>query len=409
MTASSSKLLLENPMMARSLALATILLFFGAHAGAETISERDVERRVLSHPEVAAARQNVALATARQTTAGLYPNPSVAWQREDFPGYEREDVVSLTLPVDVSGRRGAARALGRAETASTRAGEARTRTALTVRALDVFYAAIAAEQRVKVVRAAVTRLEEATRVLAARQSAGNVSGYDTYRLQVALELARSDLDRVSSEQAALRAQLAFLVGMDERTLVLRATPASVAPPATARNQEPRSLRDARSAISEARKAGDAARSAWLPTLEVTAGFRVGAAEETRYGYVAGIAVELPLWSRGQDVSAEARAREGLAAAEASALEHAAASEQLTAQQELQGALIEQQRLRGVARERFEQVLRAAESSYREGTRPLSELLDAHDMARELELRSIDAELRGRRASVRLRAARGEFE
>jgi cobalt-zinc-cadmium efflux system outer membrane protein len=384
-------------------------LLLSANARAETISEREVERRVLSHPELVAARQNVALATARQTTAGLYPNPTVAWQREDFPGYEREDVVSLTLPVDVSGRRGRARALGRAEAASTRAGEARTRTALTVRALEVFYAAVAAEQRLKVVSAAVARLEEATRVLAARQSAGNVSGYDTNRLQVALELARSDLDRESTQRAALRAQLAFLLGLDEPALTLRATAVTAQPTPRARGPEPRSLREARTAVAETRKAEEASRSAWLPVLEVTGGFRVGAGQESRYGYVAGIALELPIWSRGQDVSTEAQARQGLAAAEASALEHAAAAERLSAERELQGALLEQQRLRGAARERFEQVLRAAESSYREGTRPLSELLDAHDVARELELRSIDAELRARQANARLRAARGELE
>jgi hypothetical protein len=40
---------------------------------------------------------------------------------------------------------------------------------------------------------------------------------------------------------------------------------------------------------------------------------------------------------------------------------------------------------------------------------LLELLDAQNLATELALRSIEADLRVRRAQLRLRAARGEFE
>jgi outer membrane protein, heavy metal efflux system len=198
-----------------------------------------------------------------------------------------------------------------------------------------------------------------------------------------------------------------MLGSDQAALELRGALA-VAEPGRPRAQR-RAVSEARQAAKEAQSAADAARSAWIPKLELNGGLRIGEIDETHYGYVAGVSLEVPLFSRGQELGAEARARESVAEARAAALEHRASLDELSARHELASALAEVERLRGAASERVEKVLRAAESSYREGTRSLLELLDAQTMATEIALRRLDAELRAKRAELKLRAARGDFE
>ena len=73
------------------------------------------------------------------------------------------------------------------------------------------------------------------------------------------------------------------------------------------------------AIAHARDAQDEAGWAWVPDLSVTGGLRLGIADDTRYGYVAGLALSIPLFSRSQDLRARARASRNMAQARLAAI------------------------------------------------------------------------------------------
>lgn len=390
-----------------------------APAAAGTITEDDVVRLARERdPRAALAREDVAVAEAEELRASLYPDPSLAWSREHLPGAGadagREDTFQLSVPIDVSGRRAAGRALARSEVAGAQAMAARARSEAVAAALLAFYDALAAERRAEIAGQAVTRLDEAARVLGRRHEQGAASGYERTRLELEAELARSDLRQAEARARTARAQLALVLGLDAGQLVLggslETSAPGAAPPATS-DELPKSrwssLLDR--SVAEAGDARAHARRAWIPLVSLSGGLRVADAGEARYGYVAGISMDLPFFSRGRDARAEARARERLALARAHAAEQTARRELLGAQQELTAAREELGRFAEATHERLALLERAAESGYREGERSLVELLDAQRARTAVDLRRLDLELAARRAEIALRAARGELE
>ena len=392
----------------KSFLSAALLLAWPSSALAETLTEQSVVQSVRArHPEIVSARRDADAVAARAEQFSLLPNPSLAWERETLHELERQDIFKLTVPLELSGRRAAGRALVRSEAALTRADAATTESAAVEAVLGLFYEALAAERRVAIAQDALERLEQAGQVLVKRQAEGVTSGYDVHRLEVQVELGRVVLEQSEADLRGLRAALALLLGSDERTLALRGTLA-VHEPRPAGGVR-RAVSEARQAATEARSAEDAAEKAWIPSVELSGGLRVVELAETHYGYVAGVSLEVPLFSRGQELRAEARTRESAAQARAASLEQRASLEELNARHELAATQAEVERLGTSAAERVQKVLRAAESSYREGNRPLNDLIEAHTIATAIELRRLDAELRAKRAELKLRAARGEFE
>jgi outer membrane protein, heavy metal efflux system len=400
----------KTPSAARTFTLsALVALLWSGGAGAEPISEALVVRAARTwDPEAVLAREEARLSETRELQAGIHPNPVLGWEREKVSS-QSEDSIVVTVPIDVSGRRAARRRMARSETASSRALAARARTLAVRRALYVHHDAIAAKRRTEIARRAVTRLDEAARVLGRREQAGTIAGYELHRLEVEAELARSALAEAEAEQKTLRRELALLIGRDPDQVepvgtleVAPATPASAA-------GTPRSIREARSAAAEAQAASRAASSAWIPPLALSGGIKLHSADETRAGYVIGAALELPLFSRGQGIADEALARRDVAAAEARAAERASKLEAERASRSLQALRAELARFQAQTGERVERLERAAESGYREGQRSLVELLDAQRARTSVELRALELALAAKRAETALRAARGELE
>jgi cobalt-zinc-cadmium efflux system outer membrane protein len=388
-------------------------------AVAGTITEDDVIRLARERdPRVALAGEDVAVAEAEALRASLYPDPSLAWSREHLPGAGadagREDTFELSVSVDLSGRRPAGRALARSEVAAAQAMAARARREAVAAALLAFYDALAAERHAAIAGQAVARLDEAARVLGRRHEQGTASGYERTRLELEAELARSDLRQAEARAQAARAELALLLGIDAAGLALGGS-LETGVPGAAGQARPDTVPKSRSAsllersVAEARDARAHARRAWVPLLSLSGGLRVADAGETRYGYVAGVALDLPLFSRGRDARAGAWARVRLAQARARVAEQTTRRELLRAQQELTAAREELGRFGEATGERLALLERAAESGYREGERSLVELLDAQRARTAVDLRRLELELAARRAEVALRAARGELE
>lgn len=383
--------------------------------GAE-LAEADVIRLAMAQdPHAIAARHEAAVAAAQGVGVGLYPNPTVAWDREHLPSdpSESEDSLSVTVPVDLSPRRAARRHLAVADVSAARARALRTQSDVVVRALDVFYRLIAAQHRVGIQNRAVDRLQEAVRIVGRRKQEGNASGYDQTRIEIEAQLSESELIDSRIEVELLRGELALLLGLDESAIVaagvlepsqdLGGTAAGAAKAST------ESLRALRAAEDQTRAANDAAQRAWIPSLGVSLGLRLADSGETRYGYVAGVSVGVPLFSRGQGLRAEAQARDGLARARVRAAERGVELATRRAERTLAAAKAELARFDEATKDRVERLERAAESGYREGDRTIVELLDARRARTEVETRRLGLALSVKRAEVALRAATGSFE
>jgi cobalt-zinc-cadmium efflux system outer membrane protein len=402
----------KTPGIGRSFAALMILVASCRSLRAETITERRVIGIARTRdPSALAAHLASSVAEAEQIRAGVYPNPSVSWQRERVTGREQNDSILLTVPVDVSGRREAQSALARSSASTARARAARTQSEAVSASLDAFYAALAAERELEIARRAVARLDEAARVVRRRYEEGTTSGYERTRLEVEVELERSQLRQSEARVTSARATLAVLLGADPRTMELRGDFRTGDPrsSAAAARREPRSITWIRAAQSDARDAVGAARWAWVPTLSLSGGLRVSEWPDTQYGYVAGVSLTLPVFSRGQELRAESAARQQLAAAEVRAAERSTRLEEVRAREVLAAARQEIVRFAEATRARVELLERAVQSGYREGDRSVVELVDAERVRADVDRRQLALELVAKRAEIDLRAARGEFE
>jgi outer membrane protein TolC len=139
-------------------------------------------------------------------------------------------------------------------------------------------------------------------VLARRHDAGTASGYERVRLELEAELGASELRELTARAQIEQTELALLLGLEPERVALHGQ-------LDAREREhegggPRSLAFARDAIDAAQAAQDSASSAWWPSLEAQGGLRLTEGQgATARGYVAGVTLDLPVFSRGQDVRA----------------------------------------------------------------------------------------------------------
>jgi cobalt-zinc-cadmium efflux system outer membrane protein len=382
-------------------------------AAQRAITEADVLRAVRARdPEVIAAQAEIAASAAREAGEGLYPNPSLAWEREAIPGdgplAVHEDIFTLTVPIELGGARGARSALAESFTAEARAEHALITTSAAQRALGSFYGALAARQHGAIARDHVARLTEAERVLARRVAEGSASGYELSRLQLEAELARSTLSQREAAALAALAELAFMLDVPSAGLELSGDLEARELGSAA--AEPRALREAQAAHGAAVRARSSAGSAWLPSLEAHAGPKlVGAGVQDALGYVAGVSLALPLFDRKQSLTGEASARSAQLHARRAALERGLKGARERAEADLGRARSELARFEHATSARVTELERAAEAAYREGRQTILELLDAQGMRASVEEQKLALRLRAKQAELALRAARGELE
>ena len=132
----------------------------------------------------------------------------------------------------------------------------------------------------------------------------------------------------------------------------------------------------------------------------------GASEES--GYKLGIVLDVPLFTRSQDLGGRADAEYARTLAQAQAAELSTRGALVRARRALETTRQEVQALTNNTAERIERLERAAQSAYREGQLSLVELLDAQRVRTELECRELEVALAAKLAEVDLRAARGDY-
>jgi cobalt-zinc-cadmium efflux system outer membrane protein len=178
---------------------------------------------------------------------------------------------------------------------------------------------------------------------------------------------------------------------------------------TPTGRQRRSIMFLRTAEADARDAHRAAGWGWVPTLALSGGLLISETTDTRYGYVAGLSLSLPIFSWGQELRAESSARQQLAAAEVRSAERATRLEEVRAREQLVSVRQEITRFSEATGDRVDVLERAVQSGYREGDRTVVELLDAQRARTDVDRRRLALEFLAKLAEIDLRAARGEFE
>jgi len=379
------------------------------------LDEARLEAMLTGDPRAARLAADVDAARAEAIAAGVRPDPSLSFEREEvFPdGGVATSYVRLAVPLEVSGRRAARAGAARAHVEATTALGSGARFAHLIEALRRLRLAAYARARVELLRAERAALVRAVEIVRRRTSAGAAAGYDLQRGE--LELAAYD-DRIAAadtELWAARLELGAIAGLPGGADAAGALelPADPPPLDALLGGDVRGRADYRATAARlegARALDRAAGRAWIPDLTISAGFMAqdAAAGGSASGYAAGLALSLPVFDRGQADRARAAAQRRAAEADRLLLErevpaairarHAALAQTLA-------------RARAAHRDqlaRLDQLLRSAETGYREGGGNIVELLDAYAAARDARLRELELRLGARLAELELWLALG---
>ena len=323
-------------------------------------------------------------------------NPTLAIDREEvFPdGGVATHYLRVLWPIDLAGRRSRRVAAARTDARAVAADTEAARVALVVDGLRAFYQAAHARLHLDLLRADRDALARAADVVRKRSGAGAASGYDQQRIE--LELAAYDdlLASAEDEHARSRAALGGLVGVAAvdatSELALPPTPApaeTLVPGAVEARGDHRAtgLR----AEAAAQRAALADRG-WIPELGVAAGaMSTEVGTDTAFGYTVGLTLSLPIFDRGQGDRARAAAERQAAAAARRVLDATVPAQIRLTRDALARRIEQARRVTTDQLARLDQLLRTAESGYREGQTGIVELLDAYRTARTTRLRDLE--------------------
>lgn len=380
------------------------------------LGEAELLAKLAADPRLERIAATIDGARAEAIAVGLRPNPSVSYEREGvFPegGGIGTSYLRFSLPLEISGRRAARRDAARAEVAAIAAEGDGARFALMMQALRTFRTAAYARARVELLRAERAALANAVEIVRKRTAAGTASGYDLQRIQ--LELAAYD-DLIAAGQTQLataRLELGAVAGIPEGVDAAEQVVLPSDPPALAvlLGDTLAKRPDVRAAAARADAADALARSGrrgWIPELALTAGYmRLDvSADAAASGYSAMLGLSLPIFDRGQDDRARALARRRAAEAERQIIARTVPARLRARHQALLATIA---RARTVERDQLahlDQLLRSAETAYREGGGNVALLVDAYATARDTRQRDLELRRDARLAEIDLWIALG---
>jgi cobalt-zinc-cadmium efflux system outer membrane protein len=372
-----------------------------------TLSEHDaVDAAIHRAPlrEVVAGTSDIE--RGRGLTARAYPNPDIAYSREQTFGSAgtAENYLVASQLVDLGGRRRLRGGAGDLRAEAARLDGEGTLLAVAAEARLRFYELLARQLRVAALERWTARVGEALSIVTRREKGGEAAGYDRKRLEREAALANAKLATARAELERARTQLRVVMGTSATPVVAGTVLPAEDPQPTdelrargARRPEFRALDLLVDATALDRKA---ASRWWVPEPRLELGWKGVTFDMGRSdGFVAGVSLALPLWdhSRGATVTAlgEARAARG---------RHALLDLELATQ--VDGLRAEALQLRTIAVDFAKStvsadLLRMTTRGYEAGELTVLELLDAYRGAQEDEATAIDMELAARRARIEL--------
>lgn len=350
-------------------------------------------------PEVAVQRSLVEVVASEVTAADLLPNPAIAYEGlGHLSGTNTIDgsqhTVVLEQPLLLAGQRGVRREAAAQRLTSARAAFEAFFAAAAHRARALFVGVLAAQERRDRLMEARDRLSEVERVIRGRADAGEMSRYDLTRIAVERSALEARLAEANTQVDAVAVELGALLGSS--TWRPRAAgllqPGSVTTDAASlwagAEEDLPSLVAARRQEIAARRGVDLARRERWPVPVLNVGPYVTTQPES-YAVLAGFAVPLPVFDRGQaDIQR--------AAAEARAAELAVAATAVDARAALERAteVLATRRATLAAFERdvmvrLPELRRMAEDAYSLGQSGILDLLDVVRSQIDLHLTHVD--------------------
>ncbi|BDX18714.1 cytochrome c [Halopseudomonas aestusnigri] len=371
------------------LGLALMSLEVGAQDGLTL--ERAVSLAYERNPEFSAARSEIGIASGLRRQAGVIPNPELGFEVEDTQSDRQTRSITITQSIELGGKRGARVGVADANRSMVDADLDLRRQGLRADVIQAFFAALRAQEGMRLAEASLSLAERAAKVADAQVDAGKVSPVEATRADMQLATVQLDLRRARQEWDNARQMLARLLGTDAPEFGsllgsfehLPDVPSESA--LLARVRESADMRRALRQVALSEAELGLQRSQRYPDISVSIGSQYDEIERERVNLV-GLSVPLPLFDRNQgNVLAAARRAE-----QARDLRNAA---ELRVRAEIQQALRDWRTARADVEEIRNRILPAGQRTVEAATRGFSlgrfAFLDVLDAQRAL----IDARTR----------------
>ena len=348
-------------------------------------------------PQLQSADAAMRAADANVGLSSLRANPTLAVEAENVLGSGRyagfgggEKTFSLSMPLELGGKRGARVRVAEAERSAARIGTQVARANLTLQITEAFVTLAASERYVEIAKASHALAERAHHAARERVRVGKASPIEEQRADVLRINAEVRLDKALRATRLAGATIARLTGAAMPVAIAstwfeRTDAVVVGQPAVASL----SLAAAEAELTAANARVDAAKRDRIPDVTLTAGMR-RYGESSEKAAVLALSVPLPLFNPGTAAIARSRAEydRASAARRAVALEF----EQSTAQAETEvaDALAAARAANGPALAAAEEAARIARIGYAEGKFPQLELIEAERSLAETRETSVDA-------------------
>ena len=360
------------------------------------ITLRDaVAAALVGSPDLAAFSAEIRAREARAVQSGLFPNPALRTEVEDFGGSGRrrafetaQTTIGLAQLVELGGKRAKRRRVANLER-DLAAWDYETRRASVLAELTKgFVAMLSAQERLRLADELVTVAAESVDTVGVQVRSGAVSPLEQARADVALARVQVERSQLERDLEGTRAALSAIWGQTPATfsavtgeLTAVAVPAPEAVFLAHVDDNPDLARWA-TELEQRRAALSLERARRIPDVVVGIGGRRFNEDETNAA-VFEFSVPLPLFDRNQGGIAEAQARLAKARSERAAAEVSVRSALTRAYQELLAAFAQVTSLRDRVIPRATSVFEGSRDAYARGLFRYLEVLDAQRTLFEL--------------------------
>ena len=364
--------------------------------------EQALALAVLRNPRLKAFSLEVRARDARTLQAGLFPNPELEIEVENFGGDgtlrgfdSSETTVRLSQLIELAGKRPKRRTLASLERELAEWDYKAERADVLRDTTGAFVDVLAAQERFSLMDELVSLSEQVLKTISERVKAGKVSSLEETRARVAYSTSRIGLERARRRLEASRKGLAALWG--GRTPLFdkvdgdleRIVP--VPPAAALEGLIPNNPDVARWTVEvELRRAAvKLARTGRIPDLTLSGGVR-RLKESDEDAFVVGLSVPLPLFDRNQGGVREALQRQAKVSEERRAAELAVLDALAEAYRDLSSAYAEAMALQRDVLPGAQAAFDAAAEGYRQGKLGYLDVLDAQRTFFEARRQYIEA-------------------
>ncbi len=398
-----------------TLVFATAAVWMAAAQG-QALTEADAVRLGLDRGSLRDVLVgSTAAAEAEVAAAGLWPNPTLSYERDRVntdAGRSVEEKWTLSQSVDFSGRRSLRADAAGQRLEAARAGARGRAVEMVGEVRRTFYDNLFLQRRIKAFQAWLDRLSQAETVVSRLARAGESSGYDRRRLSRERVTAEARFAAAQAELERAREKLAAMIGrppgLPLEGELLPPPPLPLQDVLARLEQQPQmqSLAAHAAALEMERVAAE---RGWIPEVTLGAGpKRVSEPFATDDGIVIAVSIPLPVFDHGQEASrrlaAEALAARGeLGLARARSRGEARGLWQQT--QHLREAAVQ---FRAQSVEASHELARVAEAAYRAGEGGVLDLLDAYRTLMEAQAEALGMELTARLSGIELDRVIGEI-